>query len=190
MSDDPFDFLKKPIHFSQDGKTCIVIHERAQTELGRLLCLSAKIPFHLVTRPNPRTDSGEWESYEQAVINCGNHDQARWVMDYYHLNRCTDILGHQRKQLTQWCMEKIRQNWYLLDLLVNESLPIVFVYHETQNNEQGEKVYIPMTGLPYIQHEIRNLRKETIIKRRNQQARDDKREQKKARKQGLPDLRS
>jgi hypothetical protein len=180
-----YEFLKKPIPANQDGVTCIIIHEKAQTELGRLLNINANVPFNVYTLPNPDSDSGAWETFSQAVLCLGGTHQCKWIQDYF-LNTETHMGQRDKNDVSQWMNWKIQQNWYLLDLLVRETLPIVFVYNRYETDAQGNKLYIPMLGFEFLQHSIRNLKNSTKLKWNREKDKSDKREQKRVLKGKTP----
>lgn len=180
-----YEFLKKPILADQDGVSCIIIHEKARTELGRLLGITANVPFNVYGIPNPDSDSGAWETFHQAVLCIGGTHQSKWINDY-HLNTETHLAQRDKIDVSQWVSWKIQQNWYLLDLLVRETLPIVFVYNKYELDEKGNKVYIPMPSFEFLQHAIRNLKNTTKLKWNREKDKTEKRENKRVLKGKTP----
>lgn len=167
-----------PLDSTLDGRHCIVIHENAQTDLGRLLASNAEMPFKLEGNPCRTNISEEWLTYAHALREGTNQVLASWVDDYHHAGCETKLTSEQREVAKVVMEQKIKQNYYLLDLLINEPLPITFVYHETLSTPRNPKMYVPMPGYAFLERFVMELRSTHQKRLKDKQRKVDKHDKK------------
>jgi len=173
VSSNKFDFLKQPIPCSEDGVSCIVVHKKAKSEIGRLMCVTAITPFFILGRINPHTDLGEYESFYDSMKQYGNPNIAKWVTDYHVLGQDTPLLTPEKSIVEGWYLEKIKQNWYVYESFMAMRLPFLFAYEEIGKDKNGNDAYIPMNGYSFLVHAIRNYKADEVNKRAGRPAKKE-----------------
>lgn len=155
---------------SNDGVTHINVYSRGKTELGRLLSNFAHTPFTLDKFRDFASVEGFWYWY---FSDSGNNDlrklhgfQAKILGQRLMKGKIPDILEIDKQVIICAIHSKLDQNPYIVEMLVQNDLPLAHYYVNSENGSiiyKDEYIWITDAIERYRQEEIKKL----ILKKLN-----------------------
>lgn len=133
-----------------DGITHINIYSKSQTDLGRLLTNFAHTPFSHTRLGHFESVEGLWhwkktkgvDDELKSLWGFKAKQRGRQVVDAGFDVVSTDTEGF-RSDILEAIRCKLRQNWYITEMLYNSILPLAHYYYYGHPENSPKVIYLP-----------------------------------------------
>lgn len=155
---------------SLDGLEYYIVHPNAKTEIGRLLSGESAGDFMLPNHYNVTSSLGEWENLYEAILALEVHSTSKWVRSYEEkLDLYAPITKNLENKITEWMTCRIRELWYIEQLLINtKRLPFYYAKKELVTVD-GVDVFVQLPTHDFMNRHIAKIR--NVLRHRNGVAR-------------------